>query len=38
MDFETKSEYTVMLTATDPSGAYDTITVMITVTDEDDGA
>ena len=38
LDFETQSMYTVMLTATDPSGAPDTITVMISVTDEDDAA
>ncbi len=38
LDFETQSMYTVMLTATDPSGATDTITVMISVTDEDDPA
>ena len=38
LDFETQSTYTVMLTATDPSGATDTITVMISVTDEDDPA
>ena len=38
LDFETKSSYTVMVTATDPSGATDTITAMIMVTDEDDGA
>ena len=36
LDHETKSMYTVILTATDPSGATDTITVMISVTDEDD--
>ena len=38
LDFEMQSMYTVMLTATDPSGAYDMITVMIEVTDEDDPA
>ena len=38
LDYETQSMYTVMLTATDPSGATDTITVMIEVTDEDDPA
>ena len=38
LDYETQSEYTVVLTATDPSGAYDTITVNITVTDENDPA
>ena len=38
LDFEAKDEYTVTVTATDPSGAYDMITVTIMVTDEDDGA
>ena len=38
LDYETQSMYTVMLTATDPSGARATITVMIEVTDEDDKA
>ena len=38
LDFETKSSYEVVVIATDPSGAYDMITVMITVTDEDDNA
>ena len=38
LDFEMQSMYTVMLTATDPSGAPATITVMISVTDEDDPA
>ena len=38
LDFETKSSYMVMLTATDPSGAYDNINVMITVTDGPDEA
>ena len=38
LDYEMQSMYTVMLTATDPSGATDTITVMIEVTDEDDPA
>ena len=38
LDHEARSMYTVMLTATDPSGATDTITVMIAVTDEDDPA
>ena len=38
LDFETQSEYMVMLTATDPSGAYDNIMVMITVTDGSDDA
>ena len=38
LDFETQSSYSVMVTATDPSGASDSITVNITVTDADDGA
>ena len=38
LDFETKSSYTVMLTATDPSGASDSIMVMITVIDGPDDA
>ena len=38
LDFETKSEYIVVLTATDPSGATDTINVIITVTNVDDPA
>ena len=38
LDFETKSSYMVMLTATDPSGAYDMINVMITVMDGPDDA
>ena len=38
LDFETKDEYMVMVTATDPSGASDTIMVTIMVTDENDGA
>ena len=38
LDFETKDEYMVMVTATDPSGATDSIMVTIMVTDEDDGA
>ena len=33
LDRETKSSYTVIVTATDPSGESDTITVTITVTD-----
>ena len=36
LDYETQSMYTVVLKATDPSGAQDSITVMIEVTDEDD--
>ena len=38
LDFEMQSMYTVMLTATDPSGASATITVMISVNDKDDAA
>ena len=38
LDYETKSEYEVTVTATDPSGATDKITVMITVIDKDEGA
>ena len=36
LDFETKATYTVMVTATDPSGATDSILVTINVTDVDD--
>ena len=36
LDYETKKEYMVVVTATDPSGAFDTINVMINVTDADD--
>ena len=38
LDFETQSEYMVTLMAMDPSGAYDTIMVQITVTDGPDEA
>ena len=38
LDFETKSSYMVVLMATDPSGAYDMINVMITVMDGPDPA
>ena len=38
LDYETQSSYAVMVTATDPSGANDSITVNITVTDADDPA
>ena len=38
LDFETQSSYTVTVTATDPSGANDSIVVNITVTDADDAA
>ena len=37
LDRETKSTYTVTVTATDPSGLFDTITVTIAVTDENEG-
>ena len=36
LDFETTPSYTVTVTATDPSGALDTITVTITVTNVDE--
>ena len=36
LDYETKDSYMVVVTAADPSGAEDTINVMISVTDEDD--
>ena len=36
LDYETKATYTVVVTATDPSGATDSITVTINVTDEND--
>ena len=38
LDFETKSEYTVTITAKDSTGATDTITVTVMVTDVDEGA
>ncbi len=38
LDYETKNMYMVVVTATDPSGAQDSILVTINVTDEDDGA
>ena len=38
LDFEAQSMHTVVLTATDPSGAQDSITVMIEVTDGPDDA
>ena len=38
MDYETRTEYMVVVTATDPSGASDAINVMITVTDGPDDA
>ena len=36
LDYETKSVYTIVLVATDPSGATDTITITVNVTDVDD--
>ena len=36
LDYETKSQYMVVVTTTDPSGATDTVNVMINVTNEDD--
>ena len=36
LDYESRSTYMVVVTATDPSGATDTINVVINVTDEDD--
>ena len=36
LDYETKDTYMVMVTATDPSGATDSIMVTINVTDEND--
>ena len=38
LDYEAKSSYVVMITATDPFGATDRIQVTINVTDEDDPA
>ena len=38
LDYETRSSYTLTLTATDPSLASGSITVNITVTDADDPA
>ncbi len=38
LDYETKDSYMVMVTATDPSGATDSVMVNISVTDEDDKA
>ena len=38
LDYETKDTYMVMLTATDPSGASDSIMVTVTVTDGPDNA
>ena len=36
LDHDTKASYTVVVTATDPSGLFDTITVTITVTDQNE--
>ncbi len=38
LDYETKSSYSIVVTATDPSGATDDLTVNITVEDVDDSA
>ena len=38
LNYEVRSSYTVVVTATDPFGAADSIVVTITVTDEDDPA
>ena len=38
LDYETKSTYMVVVTATDPSGAQDSILVTVNVTDVDDPA
>ena len=38
LDFESKATYMVVVNATDPSGAQDSILVTINVTDEDDAA
>ncbi len=38
LDYETKATYQVVVNATDPSGASDSILVTINVTDEDDDA
>ena len=38
LDYETRSSYTITVTATDPSMASESIVVSITVTDADDGA
>ena len=38
LDYETKSVYMVVVTATDPSGAAASIQVIINVTDVDDPA
>ena len=38
LDYEAKDSYTVVVTATDPSGASDDLTVTIQVTDMDTGS
>ena len=38
LNYEVRNNYTVVVTATDPSGAADSILVTINVTDEDDSA
>ena len=38
LNYEDSSSYTVVVTATDPFGAMDSIVVTINVTDEDDPA
>ena len=38
LNFEARNSYTVVMTATDPSGAVDSILVTINVTNEDDPA
>ena len=38
LNFEVRSNYSVVVTATDPFGATDSIVVTINVTDEDDPA
>ena len=38
LDYEIKNTFTVVVTATDPFGAADSIVVTINVTDEDDPA
>ena len=38
LDYETKATYMVVVNATDPSGASDSILVTINVTDENDPA
>ena len=38
LNYEARDRYTVVVTATDPLGAMDSIVVTINVTDEDDPA